>query len=183
MKRIVRKIFWDYAKEEAWLNAMAAKGLALSDYSWCRYAFEETEPGAYQYRILLMEHLPTHPEGEAYLRFLEGAGVEIVATYLRWVYLRQPASSSGFELFTDTRSKLAHGKTVLALHIALTFAEAGAGLANLTLAVLSLGNPNAPMNLTVGLLCSAIALLFLFGLLLPQLRRVRHLVGEMRIRE
>ena len=45
MKHIVYKPYWDYEKEERWLNDMAAKGLALSDYSWCRYAFEETPRG------------------------------------------------------------------------------------------------------------------------------------------
>jgi len=42
MKHIVRKAYWDYEKEEKWLNAMSAKGMALTDYSWCRYVFTET---------------------------------------------------------------------------------------------------------------------------------------------
>jgi len=27
------KAFWDYEKEEAWLNEMSAKGLALTSYT------------------------------------------------------------------------------------------------------------------------------------------------------
>lgn len=33
MKHIVRKAYWNYEKEENWLNEMSAKGLALIDYS------------------------------------------------------------------------------------------------------------------------------------------------------
>ena len=43
MRKIIKKVFWawDSEKEEKWLNEMSAKGLALVDYTWFRYAFEE----------------------------------------------------------------------------------------------------------------------------------------------
>lgn len=39
MRKVIRKVFmvWDFDKEEAWLNEMAAKGLSLVSVGWCRY--------------------------------------------------------------------------------------------------------------------------------------------------
>lgn len=45
MSHVVRKYFADFEKEEQWLNDMSAKGLALVEYSWARYVFEESAPG------------------------------------------------------------------------------------------------------------------------------------------
>lgn len=47
MKHVVRKLFWDYEKEENWLNEMSAKGLVLSKYSWYSYEFLETPKNEY----------------------------------------------------------------------------------------------------------------------------------------
>jgi hypothetical protein len=183
MKQNIWKAFWDYRKEEAWLNAMAAKGLSMTDYSWCRYVFEETEPGAYQYRIELLEQVPDHPESRSYLHFLEGTGVEVVAVYVRWVYLRQKTSEGGFELFSDTASRLAHGRKVTALYTALMTLEFLCGLPNLLLGILQWREHGPTFNLWVGLPCLALGFVFLFALLLPHLRRMRRLEAETRIRE
>ena len=83
MKFVIWKAYWDYEKEERWLNEMSARGLAMSDYSWCRYVFVDAQKGEYNYRIELLENMPTHPESMAYLRFLEESGVEVVTTYMR----------------------------------------------------------------------------------------------------
>jgi hypothetical protein len=37
MKHVVRKAFFDFKKEEKYLNEMSVKGLALTDCTWCRY--------------------------------------------------------------------------------------------------------------------------------------------------
>ena len=50
MKHIVRKAYVDYEKEE-----MSAKGAALTNYSWCKYTFEDTPKGEYIYRIELLK--------------------------------------------------------------------------------------------------------------------------------
>ena len=104
MKHIVRKAYWDFEKEEAWLNEMSARGMAMTDYSWCRYVFEDAPNRQYIYRIELLENMPTHPESIAYLRFLEESGVEYVASYMRWVYLRKPAADGPFDIYTDIDS-------------------------------------------------------------------------------
>lgn len=108
MRKIVKKAFWAWEseKEEQWLNEMAAKGLALVDYSWCRYSFEECEPGEYTFGIQLLEHKPSHPESESYIRFIEETGAEQVASYMNWVYFRKKNDGSPMELFSDIDSKL-----------------------------------------------------------------------------
>ena len=108
MRKYVKKIFWawEVEKEEHWLNEMSAKGLALVDYSWCRYAFEECEPGEYSYKIQLLEHSPNHPESEQYIRFMEETGAEQVAQYINWVYFRKKTAEGEFEIFSDVESKL-----------------------------------------------------------------------------
>ena len=52
-----RKLFWvwQWQKEENWINAMAAKGLLLTEVGFCRYEFEEGEPGAYQYCMQMLK--------------------------------------------------------------------------------------------------------------------------------
>ena len=108
MRKVIKKVFlaWESEKEEKWLNEMSAKGLALVDYTWCRYAFEECEPGEYSYKIQLLEHRPNHPESEQYIRFIEETGAEQVAQYLNWVYFRKKTAEGDFEIFSDVESKL-----------------------------------------------------------------------------
>ncbi len=115
MKSKVYRLFLNYEKEEAWLNKMAAKGLHCVDAYLGRYLFEKGAPGAYIYRIELLEYLPGHPEGAAYLEFLAESSVEVVASSLRWVYLRKKAADGPFDLFSDKASRLAHYKRVLQL--------------------------------------------------------------------
>jgi len=89
MKTIIRKPYWNYEKEEKWLNEMSEKGLALTDYSWCRYVFSDSQPGEYIYRIELLEYRPSHPASQKYLRFMEESGVEHIASYMKWVYFKK----------------------------------------------------------------------------------------------
>lgn len=108
MNRVIRKWFWvwNYEKEEEWLNKMAAQGLELTGVGFARYAFREGTPGEYEYRLQLLENLPTHAESVQYLHFLEELGVEHVASMQRWVYLRKKAAEGSFELFSDLGSRI-----------------------------------------------------------------------------
>jgi hypothetical protein len=113
MKKIIKKAFWDFEKEEKWLNEMAVKGLAMTDYSWCRYVFNSSEPGEYIYRIELLKEPVTHPESEKYINFMEDTGAEFVGSYMKWVYFRKKASEGEFEIYSDTDSKIAHYKKII----------------------------------------------------------------------
>ncbi len=109
MKYTVWKAFFDYEKEEKYLNEMAAKGLALTDYSWCRYVFEDALKGEYVYRIELLENPVNHAESQNYIiRFMEEAGIEFVTSYNRWIYLRKKTADGKFDIYSDIASKIKH---------------------------------------------------------------------------
>lgn len=112
MKHVVWKAYWDFEKEEKWLNEMSSKGMALTDYTWCRYVFAETPNNEYIYRLELLEHAPTHAESRAYIRFLEESGIECVATYQRWIFLRKKSSEGPFDIYSDIESKINHYRRV-----------------------------------------------------------------------
>lgn len=113
MRHKVYKFIQDHEKEERWLNAMAAKGYHMIDFSFpCRYLFEEGEPGAFIYRVELLKQLPTELESQAYIKFMEEANAECVCTYLRWAYFRRRATEGAFELYTDLEAKLQHYRRI-----------------------------------------------------------------------
>ncbi|MEZ4509657.1 MAG: DUF2812 domain-containing protein [Eubacteriales bacterium] len=187
MKHIVHKAYWDFEKEERWLNEMSAKGMAFTDYSWCRYVFTDTPDHQYIYRIELLENLPTHPESVAYLRFLEDNGIECVATYMRWIYLRKPASEGAFDLYTDIDSKIKHYQRINRFWNFFMLIEFGAALSNLTIWVANwstdahTSNPHS-VNLIMG--CAVLALGFLFFALGIRIRKkIKKLRREKAIRE
>lgn len=122
-ERIVRKAFFDFQKEERWLDEMAAEGWEMTRYTWCRYVFVKGEPGRYQYRIQLLPASVTAADSREYLRFLQEAGVEVVDTYQRWAFLRKEVDGTPFDLFSDRESRLAHHKRVATLFGALAAAQ------------------------------------------------------------
>lgn len=187
MKHVVHKAFWDFEKEEQWLNEMSAKGMAFSDYSWCRYVFADAPDNQYIYRIELLENLPTHPESIAYLRFLEENGVECVATYMRWVYLRKHASEGSFDIYTDIDSKIRHYQrinifwtTLMVLEFVAAFVNLAVGIINLSIAD-RLGDFSYG-NLVIGICVLALGLMFL-ALGAPVRRKIKKLKQEKTIRE
>lgn len=114
-ERVVWKAYYDFENEERWLNEMAANGWEMTGYSWCRYTFSEGLPGRYTYRIQLLEDAAASPKSREYLDFLADAGMEVVATYNRWIYIRKIADGQPFDLFSDRDSRIAHHKRVAAL--------------------------------------------------------------------
>ncbi len=187
MKHIVRKAYWDYEKEEKWLNEMSAKGMALTDYAWCRYVFEETSNNQYTYRIELLNNMPTHPESIAYLRFLEEGGVECIATNMRWVYLRKKTLEGSFDLYTDIDSKIKHYKRINTLWNTLMFVEFAAGLSNLLIGLINLNigeklGDFSYGNLVIGFCLILLGLLF-FRLGLPIRKKIKKLEQEKIIME
>jgi hypothetical protein len=187
VKHIIRKIYWDYEKEEKWLNEMSAKGLALTDYSWCRYVFTETPDSEYTYRIELMEHRSTHVESAAYIRFLEESGVECVATYIRWIYLRKKTSEGSFDIYSDIESKIRHYKRINLFYNTLMWLELGIGLFNIIIGIinLSLGSKLGSfsyVNIIEGFALILLGLFF-YRLGLPTVKKIKMLRQEKAIRE
>ena len=128
MKKRVIRFFTNYDKEEQWLNEMAAQGWHLMDYVWGRYLFQKGKPGEYIYRIQLLENPIDHKGSAAYLEFLEEAGIETVASSLRWVYLRKKAAEGPFELFSDRESRIAHYQRIILMLLPLAIVNLLFGL-------------------------------------------------------
>jgi hypothetical protein len=110
MKKTVRKYFfiWEYEKEEHWLNDMSQKGWQLKWTSIGRYVFESGEPGAYIYRLELLENNPNSKENLSYLLFLIETGIEMVGECRNWIYLRRKASEGDFEPANKPLNELTH---------------------------------------------------------------------------
>ncbi|MDZ4133364.1 MAG: DUF2812 domain-containing protein [Dethiobacteria bacterium] len=121
MKHAVYKIFfiWEHEKEENWLNEMSAKGLQLDNVGFCRYVFKDAEPASYNYRIELLNNLPSHAKSIAYIRFLEETGVEHIGSYFRWVYFRKKTADGPFNIYSDLQSKITHYRRILYLLLGL----------------------------------------------------------------
>lgn len=123
MRKSICKWFfaWDFDKEEKWLNEMAAKGLALVAVSGIFYTFEQSEPGEYGIRIELLNNLPSFPESEEYIRFLESTGAEHIGSTFRWVYFRKKKVNGTFDLFSDYDCRIRHLNRVLWLLVPIGF--------------------------------------------------------------
>jgi hypothetical protein len=186
MKHIIWRPFWNFEKEEKWLNTMSGRGQALKNVWWIRYVFEDTPPGEYTYRIELLEKSHQHPKSRAYMNFLQDTGVEYVSGYMRWVYLRKKTADGPFELYTDLDSRIRHYKTVRSFWAGISFLGLYAGLFNLYFAItdmlenemqlLLIEGSLAALSLMIGLSC----LLFLCR---PLDRKIKTLRQEREIHE
>ena len=148
MRTTIKKLFWvwEFDKEEKWLNEMAAKGLALISVGWCRYDFEDCEPGEYTFKLELLKEKPDHPESRKYIEFLESTGAEHVGSYLSWIYLRKKKELGEFELFSDLQSRIDHLSRMIRLLAILGAINLFAGLYNIILYFL-IGEPVSLLGL------------------------------------
>jgi len=179
MKHVIRKPYWNWEKEEKWLNKLSAKGLALVDYSWCRYVFEDTPPGEYIYRIELLDYWPRSAEGVKYIQFVEETGAEFVSSYMRWVYFRKKAADGPFILHSDIPSQIAHNKRVRALWLALAILELSIGLMNVLVGTIPLFQLT---NVIMGALLLVLGGAFT-SWVIQITRKIRRLKRELLIRE
>ncbi|MDR3209763.1 MAG: DUF2812 domain-containing protein [Oscillospiraceae bacterium] len=184
MKSKIRKVFFDYEKEEKWLNKMAARGLALTDYGFSRYTFEDSAPGEYIYRIELLNNKLTHPESRNYILFMEESGAEVVATWMTWVYFRRKAAAGAFELYSDLDSRIKHYGRMRNTYVALAAAELCILVSQLGLytAGLSEGLNNWAMFGAAAIALAA--LVGIFGVLIVRYtKKITRLKRERAIRE
>lgn len=142
MNKVVHKVFllWDWEKEAAWLNEMSRQGWQLCRVGWCRYEFEQGEPGRWQYQLEMLQK--NDPD---YLAFLEDTGIQVVDRLFSWVYLRRENDGTPFEIYSDLDSILRHMDRVLTLCYLL-------GGVNLFLGGIDLinGFPHSLLNLVLG---------------------------------
>lgn len=180
MKKVIYKAFTvgGFEKEEQWLNEMAAKGLCLTEVGFCKYVFEEGIPGEYSYRLELLENLPSHPESQAYIHFMEETGVEQVATLFRWVYFRKKKTEGEFDLFSDLDSRIKHYTRINTFCYTLMLIQILPMLSNLTFHT----NHEGSLNGWVGLLNAAV-FVWVFWLSRGIRKQLKFLKNESKIRE
>ncbi len=133
MKHTEYKIFtiFNYEEEEKWLNEKSENGEHLTDVGFCRYVFEDGEPGKYIYRLEMLDNFPNHYKSREYLEFLEETGVEYIASILKWVYLRKKASEGTFDIYSDVDSKIRHYERIINLADILIFLQLIVSIPNL----------------------------------------------------
>lgn len=184
MKHVIWKVFYNYEKEEKWLNSMSAKGLSLEDYWWTRYVFRECDSDKYIYRIEMLEHRAKHLDSLAYIKFMEENGVEYVASYMKWVYFRKNANDGPFDIYSDLDSKILHYKRIRNWWLFLSIFELLCGLpafiAGIEESVLS---KTLSWDLFISFLPFAFGIMFLFGLAAPVNRKLKKLCQDKRLME
>ena len=184
MKTTAWKVFIDYEKEEEWLNAMSAKGLAMKDYFFLRYVFEDSEPGEYTYRIELLNNLPGQAESQNYLSFMADSGVEHVASWHRWVYFRKRTEGGSFDIYSDIDSRIEHYRRVKMLWLVIMIMEIFLGCSNLFIGfefLLGTGSGTL-LNFVAGILVLCLGgVIFLVWNALRQ--KIKRLCEEQALRE
>ncbi|WP_462410845.1 DUF2812 domain-containing protein [Neobacillus sp. Marseille-QA0830] len=183
MKHVIRKLFYDFEKEERFINDMSANGMALIDYSWCKYVFEEAPKGEYIYRLELLEHPANHPESQNYIQFMEDTGAELVASYHRWAYFRRKAADGEFTIYSDLDSKLQHYKRIMTLFAAVAGLNFLIGILNLFLGNLSATTGRPPINTYMSILSFSVAALLLIFIILPLNKKIENLRSDKGIHE
>ncbi|MBE6037585.1 MAG: DUF2812 domain-containing protein [Anaerofustis stercorihominis] len=155
---------WDYDKEEKWLNEEAKNGWRLTKYFFLKYEFESCEPGEYEYKIQLLDENANNPKNRQYFSFLEDMGINIVATWFRWIYLEKRADGEPFEIFSDRNSRLKHMKSVLTFTNTVGGLNAFIGITNVLMAIINTlgGNSYGKINY-IGVLNILIAVLSYYG--------------------
>lgn len=156
MRKTIWKYFWiwDFEKEEQWINEMGEKGLHLVKVDFCRYTFEEGEPGIYEYLMELMEDSPDSCRGKEYAEIYEEAGLKQVGTFDKWVYWRKEKGEDGFILFSDLDSRIVHLARIVKVTYSAVALVIFAGILNLFVYILCSGYKEDVLHLalSIGLL-------------------------------
>ena len=132
---------------------MAAKGLCLVSVGFCRYDFEDCEPGEYKICMQMLEKSVKDPESQKYMEFLESTGAEHIGTFTRWVYFRRKAEDGPFELFSDIESRVKYLNHIVSFIGLISGLNLLIGIQNASLfiALHSYGNLIGILNLIVGI--------------------------------
>ncbi|KGR74819.1 DUF2812 domain-containing protein [Ureibacillus sinduriensis] len=134
-RKIKIRLFFDYEKEEEWVNRMAKKGWNLSSFWLVYYCFEKGEPGEFTYRNEMIGGLGSKKESKEYIDFLQTSGIELVKVVFNWAYFRKKAADGPFELYSDTTSKLAYLNRIFYLFLTVLLINLFIGIINSTLLI------------------------------------------------
>lgn len=182
MKHVIRKAYFDFEKEENFLNEMSEKGFALINYTWCKYVFEDAPKGEYIYRLELLEHPVNSRESEEYIRFMKETGAELVATFSQWAYFRKKAADGEFNIYSNLDSKIKHYKRIIGLCSILLALNLFIGLYNMFTGIQAQATGYPPVNIYISIISFVIAVLLLY-VIFPLNKKVTTLEKEKLIRE
>ena len=115
---------------------MAAKGLSMVSYNFCKYEFEDCDPGEYKICLQLLDNNYKHPESQKYIEFIESTGAEHVGSYMRWIYFRRKAELGEFEMFSDNDSRVKYLSKVIAFIAIISGLNLFVGIYNVLIAAL-----------------------------------------------
>ena len=96
----------DYEREQKWLNAMSRSGWNFVRTNGFIYTFEKGTPGEYIYKIDLPNESMTDVEVDAYYKFMEECGIEVVSSFKFWRYLRKKSADGPFDIANNTMPQL-----------------------------------------------------------------------------
>ena len=96
----------DYEREQKWLNAMSRSGWNFVRTNGFIYTFEKGTPGEYIYKIDLPNDSMTDVEVDAYYKFMEECGIEVVSSFKFWRYLRKKSADGPFDTENNTMGQL-----------------------------------------------------------------------------
>jgi hypothetical protein len=176
--KVVYRLYWDYEKEERWLNEMASRGWDFVGRRLGGYRFEQGEPGAWIYRIELLPDEPGSAASQEYLSLLLQAGADVVSRQARWVYLRRQAALGPFELFSDLESRIGHYRRVLKL-----LTTALATLVGCAGALFVVSGESGGLAFQIPMVILTVALVVLAVQAVRALRRARGLEAQLLIHE
>ena len=96
----------DYEREQKWLNAMSRSGWNFVRTNGFIYTFEKGTPGEYIYKIDLPNDSMTDVEVDAYYKFMEECGIEVVSNFKFWRFLRKKSADGPFDTANNTMGQL-----------------------------------------------------------------------------
>lgn len=144
----VAKLFLatQHEKEEEWLNLMSSQGKAMERYIFpCFYKFKDCEPNEYTYRIQLLDNLPYSSKSREYIEFLKDTDIEVVDTYLKWVYFKKKTKDGLFNLFSNLESQIKHYKRIFKFLFPVMILEIAGACINVNLYIYEGYSVHRPM--------------------------------------
>lgn len=173
----------DFENEERWLNAMSRRGWHFISTNGLIYRFEQGRPGEYIYKIELAA------EGDAlrradYESFLAECGVEVVAHFKEWIFLRRRAAEGPIETADNRRAQLslinrASGYAVDILCRLLCVFAVLSVVALVVAALLPEGSAAADALNGFGISVAVTGLAMLALVFTPLIRRLRRRAGQL----
>lgn len=155
MIHTIYRVFFDYEKEERWINQMSNMGMNLVSSSPFVYTFQEGEQGKYTYRIELLDSLGHCYDSIVRMKQYEKEGIECIVTRGRWAYLRKKKADGPFDLHSDYFARIHHYGKIATMYGIL----AGVNCMNGMIQYLAYLDRGFGASLVISLICLGVCLL------------------------